>query len=71
VSKPTKQESRAEIERLVKEALERKAVSVKKVAGRREVKCGKCGAPNRVAIPPGEVRVPYTCNECGHEQRTL
>jgi tRNA(Ile2) C34 agmatinyltransferase TiaS len=69
--KQTKQESRAEIDRLVKEALERKAVSVRKVASRREAKCEKCGAPNRVTIPSGEVRVPYKCSECGHKQRTM
>jgi hypothetical protein len=71
MAKLTKQESRDETERLVREALERKAVSVRKVDGRLDAKCGKCGAPNRVAIPSGEVRVPYTCKECGHEQRTM
>ena len=69
--KQTKQESREEIDRLVKEALERRSVTVTKVDARREDKCGKCGAPNRVKIPIGETRVAYTCKECGHEQRTM
>jgi hypothetical protein len=67
----TKQESREETERLIKEALERKSVTIRKVDGRREEKCGKCGAPNRVKIPVGETRVDYTCKECGHQQRTM
>jgi hypothetical protein len=69
--KQSKQQSRAELERLVKEALERKSVSVTKVDGRREETCGKCGATNRVKIPVGETRVTYTCKECGQEQRTM
>jgi len=67
----SKQETRAETERLVKEALERKSISIQKVDGRREEKCGKCGAPNRVKIPVGQIRVDYKCKECGHEQRTM
>jgi hypothetical protein len=67
----TKQESRAETERLIKEALERKSVTIQKIDGRREQKCGKCGATNRVTIPVGQTRVDYTCKECGHEQRTM
>jgi hypothetical protein len=67
----SKQEWRAETDRLVKEALERKSVTIQKVDGRREEKCGKCGAPNRVKIPVGETRVDYTCKECGHQQRTM
>ena len=69
--KQTKQESREEIDRLVKEALERKSVTVTKVDARREEKCGKCGAPNRVKIPIGQTRAEYTCKECGHQQRTM
>jgi transcription elongation factor Elf1 len=46
-------------------------VTIQKVDGRREEKCGKCGAPNRVKIPVGQNRVDYTCKECGHEQRTM
>jgi len=67
----SKQEWRAESDRLIKEALERKSVTIQKVDGRREEKCGKCGAPNRVKIPVGQTRVEYTCKECGHEQRTM
>lgn len=68
----SKQQSREELDRLVKEALERGSVAVTKVEGRREEKCGKCGAPNRVKIPVGQIRgVPYTCKECGHQQKTM
>jgi RNase P subunit RPR2 len=67
----SKQAMRAETERLVKEALERKSVTVKQGTTRIEIKCGKCGAPNRVSAAQGEVRVAYTCKECGEKQRTL
>jgi hypothetical protein len=69
--KQSKQENRDETDRLVKEALERGSVSVTKVAGRREEKCGKCGAPNRVKIPVGEIRADFTCKWCGHQQKTM
>jgi hypothetical protein len=36
-----------------------------------ESKCIKCGARNRVSAGQGQVRVPYTCKECGEEQRTF
>jgi len=67
----SKEKLRDETERLVKEALERKALTVKQGMTRIECKCGKCGAPNRVSAPPGQVRVPYTCKECGEQQRTF
>jgi len=67
----SKQQRREETERLVKEALERRSVSIQKVDARREEKCGKCGAPNRVNIPVGQIRVDYKCKECGHAQRTM
>jgi hypothetical protein len=67
----SKQDMRAETERLVKEALEKKGVTIKQANTRIEAKCGKCGAPNRVAAAPGETRVAYTCKECGDKQRTL
>ncbi|HEY0569788.1 MAG TPA: hypothetical protein VGD13_16915 [Xanthobacteraceae bacterium] len=67
----SKQEMRAETERLVKEAMERKAVSVTQVDGRIEEKCGKCGASNRVSMPQGQTRVEYKCKECGHVQKTM
>lgn len=67
----SKELMRAEAERLVKEAMERKTVSVKQGNTRIEAICGKCGAPNRVTAAPGETRVAYTCKECGDKQRTL
>ena len=67
----SKQALRDEAERLVREAMERKAVVVKQGQTRIEAKCGKCGALNRVSAAAGEVRVEYTCKECGHKQKTL
>jgi RNase P subunit RPR2 len=67
----TKQSLRDEAERLVREALERKTVTIKQGNTRIEAKCGKCGAPNRVTAAPGETRVAFTCKECGAKQRTL
>jgi hypothetical protein len=67
----SKQSMRDETERLVKEALERKTVTIKQGQTRIEAKCGKCGAPNRVSAAPGQTRVAYTCKECGEKQRTL
>lgn len=66
----SKQEMRAEIDRLMKEAMERN-VTVKQGMTRIEVICGKCGAPNRVLAPQGQVRVEYTCKDCGAKQKTL
>jgi phage FluMu protein Com len=71
VANQSKQQSREELDRLVKEALERGSIAVTKVDGRREDKCGKCGAVNRVKIPVGQTRVTYACKECGHEQKTM
>jgi transposase-like protein len=67
----SKEKLRDETERLVKEALERKALTIKQGNTRIETKCGKCGAPNRVSAPPGQARVQYTCKECGEQQRTF
>jgi len=67
----SKQAMRTESERLVKEALERKTITVKQGMTRIEIKCGKCGALNRVSAAQREVRVPYTCKECGEKQRTF
>jgi RNase P subunit RPR2 len=67
----SKEAMRAEADRLIREAMERKAVTVKQGATRIEAKCGKCGAPNRVLASPGQTRVEYTCKECGDKQRTL
>jgi hypothetical protein len=70
-SEMSKESMRAEAERLVKEAMERKTVSIKQGNTRIEAICGKCGAPNRVSAAPGETRVAYTCKECGDKQKTL
>jgi RNase P subunit RPR2 len=67
----SKQDMREETERLVREALERKTVTIKQGNTRIEARCGKCGAPNRVSAEPGQTRVPFTCKECGEKQRTL
>jgi hypothetical protein len=67
----SKQSLREETERLVKEAMARKTVTIKQGQTRIETICGKCGAPNRVSAAPGQVRVPYTCKECGDSQKTL
>lgn len=66
----SKEAMRAEAERLVREALERK-VAVKQGKTRIEAVCGKCGAPNRLSADHGQTRVAYTCKECGHKQRSL
>jgi RNase P subunit RPR2 len=67
----SKQAMREETERLVKEAMERKAIAVKQGKTRIESKCAKCGALNRVAAAQGQTRVPFTCKQCGEEQRTF
>lgn len=67
----SKQQMREEAERLVREALAKKTVTVKQGDTRIEAKCGKCGAPNRVHAAKGETRVSFTCKECGHKQETL
>ncbi len=67
----SKQELRDEAERLIKEAMERKTVTIKQGNTRIETKCGKCGAPNRVSASPGQSRVAYACKECGAKQTTL
>jgi hypothetical protein len=67
----SKQDMRDEAERLVREAMERKTVTIKQGNTRIETKCGKCGAPNRVSATPGQTRVAYDCKECGAKQVTL
>lgn len=62
---------REETERLVREAMERKALVVKQGNTRIETTCGKCGAPNRVSAARGETRVSFTCKQCGQPQETL
>lgn len=67
----SKQAMREESERLVREAMEKKSVSIKKGDTRIESKCGKCGTVNKVTAAPGETRVKYKCKECGHQQNVL
>lgn len=67
----SKQEMRDEAERLIKEAMERRTVAVKRGDTRIEAVCGKCGSSNRVSASPGETRVAFTCKQCGTKQRTL
>jgi transcription elongation factor Elf1 len=67
----SKQEMREETERLIREAMEKKSVTIKQGATRINATCGKCGATNRVSAAPGQLRAPFTCKECGHEQKTL
>jgi DNA-directed RNA polymerase subunit RPC12/RpoP len=66
----SKEAMRQESKRLVGEALGRN-MAVTQGKTRRDVKCGKCGAPNRVTLEMGKNRVEYDCKECGHKQRTL
>ena len=48
----SKQAMREETERLVKEAMEHKAIAIKRGRTRIESKCAKCGALNRVVGGP-------------------
>ena len=67
----SKEAMRAEAERLVKEAMARKSVTITQGETRIETLCGKCGAPNRIKALKGQARVEYKCKECGHKQRAL
>jgi DNA-directed RNA polymerase subunit M/transcription elongation factor TFIIS len=67
----SKQAMRDETDRLVKEALERKNLTVKHGKTRIDSRCRKCGALNRVSADQGQVRVLYRCKECGEQQKTL
>lgn len=67
----SKQEMREETERLIREAIERRGLTIKQGDTRIEATCGRCGAKNRVTAPKGQIRVRYTCKECSHEQETL
>jgi ribosomal protein L37AE/L43A len=53
------------------ERLIQRTVSATKADGRHQEICGKCGPPNRVKIPVGQVRVIYKCKECGQQQKTM
>ena len=67
----SKQEMREEAERLIREAMAKKTVSIKQGDTRIETKCGKCGAVNKVNAKAGETRTMYKCKDCGHEQRAM
>ena len=67
----SKQAMREETERLIREAMERKSLTITQGETRIDATCGKCGAPNRVKAAKGELRVPFTCKECGEKQRTM
>jgi len=67
----SKQEMREEAERLIREAMAKKTVSIKQGDTRIETKCGKCGAVNKVTAAPGQTRVEYACKECGHKQKAM
>jgi hypothetical protein len=62
---------RAEAERLMREAMERKALVVKQGNTVIMAACGKCGATTKVTVPKGESRVEYACKECGVKQRAM
>jgi DNA-directed RNA polymerase subunit RPC12/RpoP len=70
-AKMSKQSMREESERLVREAMAKKSITVKQGDTRIEARCGKCGAPNRVLAAKAEARPSFTCKECGHKQKTL
>jgi hypothetical protein len=67
----SKQAMREETERLIREAMEKKKLTVTKGNTRVEAVCGKCGGKNRVQLEAGETRGTFTCKECGHKQKTL
>jgi transcription elongation factor Elf1 len=66
-----KKAMRDETDRLIREALERKSVVIKRGKTRIDAVCGKCGAPNRVMVESGVTRAAFTCKECGQKQATL
>ena len=67
----SKERMREEAERLIHEAMARKALVVKQGNTRIETLCGKCGAPNRISAEKGATRVKFACKQCGHKQETL
>ena len=66
----TKEELRAQSERAIKEAMERK-LTIKQIDSRKEVQCGKCGGKTKINIENGKVRAKFKCKECGAEQTSL
>jgi DNA-directed RNA polymerase subunit RPC12/RpoP len=67
----SKQSLREEAERLIRESMEKKNLVIKQGETRIEAVCGKCGAPNRIQAPKGQLRVKFACKQCGHKQETL
>ncbi|NEW95321.1 hypothetical protein [Rhodopseudomonas sp. BR0G17] len=66
-----KKAMREEAERLMREAMANRNVTVKQGDTVIMATCGKCGAPNKVKAPKGVTRVTYSCKECGAKQETL
>ena len=67
----SKQAMREETERLIREAMEKKSITIKEGPTRIEATCGKCGAKNRAWAKKGVTRVEFTCKDCGHRQKAL
>ena len=67
----SKQSMREEAERLIRETMEKRNLTVKQGNTRIEAVCGKCGAPNRLSAERGAARVKFACKNCGHQQETL
>ena len=68
----SKQSMREEAERLIRETMGKE--DHRRQAGRHSYRGGlrgKCGAPNRVQAAKGQVRVKFTCKQCGHQQETM
>ena len=66
-----KQAMREEAERLIRETMEKRNLTIKQGNTRIEAVCGKCGAPNRLTAERGASRVKFSCKNCGHKQETL
>jgi transposase-like protein len=66
----SKEAMREEAERLVREAMARN-VTITQGKTRLDVKCSKCGAPNRVSAEVDQGRVEFACKKCGYTQKTL
>jgi len=67
----SKQSMREEAERLIRETMEKRNLTVKQGNTRIEAVCGNCGAPNRLSAERGTARVKFACKNCGHKQETL
>jgi RNase P subunit RPR2 len=66
-----KQAMREEAERLIRETMEKRNLTIKQGNTRIETTCGKCGAPNRLQAEKGATRVKFACKQCGHKQEAL